>query len=150
MNENKDPNGHDPERPEYVILDGDYKEEQKSHQSWDEMSNLSKMKVPSLIRVIAFCLAFLCVMWLGGGIIGWSLVAVADLVTFHKFPVLGFLTERFWLGIKRAMALGCGFLVSTFSPPLGAGFIMLYCLLLEDKNNAFAESMKSNFTKYSS
>ncbi len=54
--------------PCMVILDGDYKEEEKtSKQSWEEMSNLSHMKVPALIRIIALCWRFYVGYgWVGG------------------------------------------------------------------------------------
>lgn len=159
MNEGPDPNGHGymedgskgqgTPRPEYIILDGEYTEEQAHKDPFDDISSISKVKIPWAFRILFIFLSVLSVLWLGGGIIAWSILSLADFVTFYKFPELDSWTKRFWQGIRRALALGSGFLVSILSPSLGLGFIMLYCLLHEDKDTVLAQMVRANFTKFS-
>ncbi len=157
MNNDPEPNGHgftdkrkEAIRPEYVLLDGDQTASSGGSNRFEEISNVGRIKVPWAFRIMFALLTLLCGAWFCGSVIGWAFSSVGYMLSFNRAESLDLLVKRFLLGMRRALAFGIGFLASILSPPLGLGFIMLYCLLYEDKEATIARMVRAKYTQYSS
>lgn len=126
----------EPKKPEFIFVgeqeehqDVEYSEFVERERIFQQFKKLDKASYPFFLRILTLVGSVL--MFVVAIIpLAMTLVYLAFcIVSFFQVKSLTGLLKRVWSNFQKVIVMGIGFLIATFMPPLGFGFILLYVML---------------------